>query len=101
MESGNVKQGFELSDHILKGEVHIGGQEHFYLETQSFLAVPKNEDREMEMFVATQNPTEMQVPIIRQEIKLQHEASKKIKYQMLLNDRSYFSVMCLIDFSLN
>ena len=46
---------------MIEGEVHIGGQEHFYLETNATLAVPKNEDGEMELFVSTQNPTETQV----------------------------------------
>ena len=36
-------------------------QEHFYLETQVTIAVPKGEDGEMELFVSTQNPTLTQV----------------------------------------
>ena len=36
-------------------------QEHFYLETQATVAVPKGEDNEMELFVSTQNPTYTQV----------------------------------------
>ena len=36
-------------------------QEHFYLETQATVAVPKGEDGEMELFVSTQNPTLTQV----------------------------------------
>lgn len=36
-------------------------QEHFYLETQATIAVPKGEDGEMELFVSTQNPTLTQV----------------------------------------
>ena len=46
---------------MVEGECHIGGQEHFYLETQASVAVPKGEDGELEMFVSTQNPTETQV----------------------------------------
>ena len=38
-------------------------QEHFYLETQTTIAVPKGEDGEMELFVSTQNPTLTQVRI--------------------------------------
>lgn len=37
-------------------------QEHFYLETQVTVAVPKGEDGEMELFVSTQNPKLTQVP---------------------------------------
>ena len=61
MCTGDIEKGFEQADHVIEGEVHIGGQEHFYLETHATLAVPKNEDGEMELFVSTQNPTETQV----------------------------------------
>uniref|UniRef100_A0A663MG09 Xanthine dehydrogenase n=1 Tax=Athene cunicularia TaxID=194338 RepID=A0A663MG09_ATHCN len=55
INKGDVKKGFEESDHILEGEMYLGGQEHFYLETHCTLAVPKGEDGEMELFVSTQN----------------------------------------------
>uniref|UniRef100_A0A8C3PWL7 Xanthine dehydrogenase/oxidase n=1 Tax=Chrysolophus pictus TaxID=9089 RepID=A0A8C3PWL7_CHRPC len=55
IKKGDVKKGFEESDHVLEGEMYIGGQEHFYLETHCTLAVPKGEDGEMELFVSTQN----------------------------------------------
>ncbi|GAB0187485.1 xanthine dehydrogenase/oxidase [Grus japonensis] len=55
INKGDVKKGFEESDHILEGEMYIGGQEHFYLETHCTVAVPKGEDGEMELFVSTQN----------------------------------------------
>ncbi|XP_053917784.1 xanthine dehydrogenase/oxidase isoform X2 [Cuculus canorus] len=57
---GDVKKGFEESDHILEGEMYLGGQEHFYLETHCTVAVPKGEDGEMELFVSTQNPAKTQ-----------------------------------------
>lgn len=41
--------------------MHIGGQEHFYLETNVTVAVPRGEDNEMELFTSTQNPSEAQV----------------------------------------
>lgn len=43
------------------GEIHIGGQEHFYMETQSVLAIPKGEDKEMDVYVSTQHPAFIQV----------------------------------------
>ncbi|KFR05533.1 Xanthine dehydrogenase/oxidase [Nipponia nippon] len=55
INKGDVKKGFEESDHILEGEMYLGGQEHFYLETHCTVAVPKGEDGEMELFVSTQN----------------------------------------------
>uniref|UniRef100_A0A8C2TQH3 xanthine dehydrogenase n=1 Tax=Coturnix japonica TaxID=93934 RepID=A0A8C2TQH3_COTJA len=60
IKKGDVKKGFEESDHILEGEMYLGGQEHFYLETHCTLAVPKGEDGEMELFVSTQNLTKTQ-----------------------------------------
>nr|XP_015199707.1 PREDICTED: xanthine dehydrogenase/oxidase [Lepisosteus oculatus] len=54
IERGNINQGFQEADQILEGQMHIGGQEHFYMETHCSLAVPKGEDGEMELFVSTQ-----------------------------------------------
>jgi xanthine dehydrogenase/oxidase len=56
-----VEAAFKSADHIVTGEVRLGGQEHFYLETHCTIAVPKGEDNEMEIFCSTQNPTEAQV----------------------------------------
>ncbi|XP_073527921.1 xanthine dehydrogenase/oxidase isoform X2 [Phyllobates terribilis] len=60
IENGNIEKGFQEADHTVEGEIYIGGQEHFYLETNCCIAVPKGEDGEMEMFVSTQNTTETQ-----------------------------------------
>lgn len=38
-------------------------QEHFYLETQVTIAVPKGEAGEMELFVSTQNQSKTQVGV--------------------------------------
>uniref|UniRef100_A0A8D2KYG3 FAD-binding PCMH-type domain-containing protein n=1 Tax=Varanus komodoensis TaxID=61221 RepID=A0A8D2KYG3_VARKO len=56
LELGNVQDGFDTVDHILEGEIHIGGQEHFYMEPQSVLVVPKGEDKEIDIYVSSQNP---------------------------------------------
>lgn len=37
------------------------GQEHFYMETQTILAVPRAEDKEMVLHLGTQFPTHVQV----------------------------------------
>ncbi|KAM9628834.1 LOW QUALITY PROTEIN: aldehyde oxidase 2-like [Morphnus guianensis] len=42
------------------GELHMGGQEHFYLETNSVLVIPRVEDKEMDMYVSTQHATDVQ-----------------------------------------
>ena len=43
----------------LQGSLHIGGQEHFYLETQVSSVMP-TEDGGMIVYTSTQNPTEVQ-----------------------------------------
>uniref|UniRef100_A0A8C7F7H4 Xanthine dehydrogenase n=1 Tax=Oncorhynchus kisutch TaxID=8019 RepID=A0A8C7F7H4_ONCKI len=60
IQRGDLDQGFTQADHILEGEMHMGGQEHFYLETNVTVAVPKGEDGEMELFVSTQSATKTQ-----------------------------------------
>ncbi|CAN9498296.1 unnamed protein product [Ophioblennius macclurei] len=59
IQQGDLESGFKQADHILEGELHIGGQEHFYLETNVTLAVPR-EDGEMELFVSTQSASKTQ-----------------------------------------
>lgn len=57
---GDVDKAFEESDHVFSGIARMGGQEHFYLETNACVAIPKPEDGEMEIWASTQNPTETQ-----------------------------------------
>ena len=59
IECGDTEAAFKSADHVFTGETRIGGQEHFYLETQACVCVPKPEDGEMEIFSSTQNPTEV------------------------------------------
>lgn len=60
IKKGDTEKAFAEADHVFTGTVRMGGQEHFYLETQACLAVPKPEDGEMEIFSSTQNPAETQ-----------------------------------------
>ncbi|KAM5153274.1 aldehyde oxidase 1-like [Mantella aurantiaca] len=60
LDYGNVDEAFKTVDNILEGEIHIGGQEHFYMETQSIRVIPKTENQEIEIYAATQDPTYMQ-----------------------------------------
>lgn len=58
IKKGNSEGAFQSADHVFSGVVRIGGQEHFYLETNACVAIPKPEDGEMEIWSSTQNPTE-------------------------------------------
>ncbi|PWZ00249.1 putative xanthine dehydrogenase [Testicularia cyperi] len=55
------EEGWAQYDHVLEGETRMGGQEHFYLETNACLVVPGKEDSEIEVLSSTQNPSETQV----------------------------------------
>jgi xanthine dehydrogenase/oxidase len=60
IKKGDTEKAFAEADHVFTGTARMGGQEHFYLETQACVAVPKPEDGEMEIFSSTQNPAETQ-----------------------------------------
>lgn len=58
-QRGDADAALARAAHRIQGEFHIGGQEHFYLETQVALVIP-GEDRALQVFSSTQNPTEVQ-----------------------------------------
>jgi xanthine dehydrogenase large subunit len=60
IEYGNIEQGFNDSDHVINSTLNVGGQEHWYLETHSSIAVPGEGD-EMTVYSSSQNPTETQI----------------------------------------
>ncbi|XP_064182719.1 aldehyde oxidase 6 isoform X2 [Anguilla rostrata] len=56
IERGCVTEAFGKADQVHKGQIHLGGQEHFYMETQSVLVVPSGEEKEMKVYLSTQYP---------------------------------------------
>lgn len=56
---GDSASALRDAPHRLQGTLHIGGQEHFYLETQISSVMP-TEDGGMIVYCSTQNPTEVQ-----------------------------------------
>ncbi|MBB2497261.1 xanthine dehydrogenase molybdopterin binding subunit [Aquipseudomonas ullengensis] len=56
---GDAPAALASAPHRLQGQLHIGGQEHFYLETQVSSVLP-TEDGGMLVYCSTQNPTEVQ-----------------------------------------
>lgn len=56
---GDADTALASAPHRLQGSLHIGGQEHFYLETQISSVMP-TEDGGMIVYCSTQNPTEVQ-----------------------------------------
>jgi xanthine dehydrogenase/oxidase len=59
IKCGDIEDGKQKSDFIVEGRCNIGGQEHFYLETNATYAVP-GENGALEIFSSTQNPTKTQ-----------------------------------------
>jgi xanthine dehydrogenase/oxidase len=52
---GNMDDTFAKCDRIFEGTTRIGGQEHFYLETNACLVIPGGEDGFMEVWSSTQH----------------------------------------------
>ncbi|KAF2133020.1 xanthine dehydrogenase/oxidase [Dothidotthia symphoricarpi CBS 119687] len=55
-----MEEAFAQCDKIFEGVTRMGGQEHFYLETNAALSVPSGEDGAMEVWSSTQNTMETQ-----------------------------------------
>lgn len=59
LERGEIAPAFEVAPHRIKGRVHVGGQDHMYLEGQIAFAMP-GEDDDIIMHCSTQHPSEVQ-----------------------------------------
>ena len=59
IETGDVEAAFKDAPHMIEGESSIGGQEHFYLESQSVMVYP-GEGAEVVVHSSTQHPSEVQ-----------------------------------------
>ena len=62
IECGNCNEAFNTSENIIEGTLDVGGQEHWYLETQVCLSIP-GEENEITAYSSTQNPSETQLLI--------------------------------------
>lgn len=58
IKKGDPEEAFKNCDYTFTGIARMGGQEHFYLETNACIAIPKPEDGEMEIYSSTQNCNE-------------------------------------------
>ncbi|HEY5598823.1 MAG TPA: xanthine dehydrogenase molybdopterin binding subunit, partial [Kiloniellales bacterium] len=59
---GDVGAVLEEAPRRMAGRMHIGGQDHFYLEGQVAMALP-GEDDEVTIYASTQHPTEIQLMV--------------------------------------
>lgn len=62
IKRGNAPLAMEKAAHVLSGILNTGAQEHWYLETQTAMAVP-GEGVEMKVFASSQNPSETQAVV--------------------------------------
>lgn len=62
IERGNITETIKKAEYSFKNSIKIGGQEHWYLETQSSYCI-NGEDGEMIIYTSSQNPTETQIII--------------------------------------
>ncbi|MEW5318751.1 MAG: hypothetical protein WDW38_009946 [Sanguina aurantia] len=59
IECGDVDTAMAACDHVIEGTYKVGGQEHFYLETQVCCVIPGEHD-ELTLFSSTQAPAKHQ-----------------------------------------
>ena len=63
--TGDPEAAFQTCFKVIEGEMSVGGQEHFYMETMNTIAVPSKEDGEMIIIASNQNPTDAQQQVAR------------------------------------
>ncbi len=59
LKRGNVAAAIVNSPRRIKGQMRVGGQDHFYLEGHIAMAVP-GEDQDVTVYSSTQHPSEVQ-----------------------------------------
>jgi len=59
LKRGDAANAIAKAPRRLKGQMRIGGQDHFYLESQIAMAVP-GEDQDVTIYSSTQHPSEVQ-----------------------------------------
>ena len=62
IERGSLDEGFTTADQTIEGFLDIGGQEHFYLESQVAIVIP-GESGQMTVHSSTQHPSEVQMMV--------------------------------------
>ena len=59
LQRGDAATALEAAPRRIRGEMRVGGQDHFYLEGHIAMAIP-GEDDEVTVFSSTQHPSEVQ-----------------------------------------
>lgn len=59
MEIGDPESAIAAATHTVTGELRCGGQDHFYLESNIAMVVPRD-DGDLDVYSSTQHPSEVQ-----------------------------------------
>lgn len=78
MQRGDSSAALEKAANRLQGEVRTGGQEHFYLEGQVSMALPR-EDGDMLILTSSQHPSEVQHLIARSLGRLDNSVTVEVR----------------------
>lgn len=65
LRNGDVAVSLSSCENVIEGEMRTGAQEHFYLETNATIAIPKGEHGEIELISSTQNPKATQMAVAK------------------------------------
>eukprot|EP00727_Mastigamoeba_balamuthi_P007120 m51a1_g3028 xanthine dehydrogenase/oxidase, putative (1187) ;mRNA; f:893905-899128 len=60
LSRGDVENGFSQSTVVLEGSVTAGSQIHYYMETQTCVAIPDKDDQKLKILTGTQWPSGVQ-----------------------------------------
>jgi len=77
-ERGEVADEIARAPRQVSGEIRVGGQEHFYLESQVALAVP-GENGDMLVYSSTQHPSEVQHVVAHMLGRHQHAVTVEVR----------------------
>ena len=55
----------QTAHNVVEGTTRSGGQEHFYLETNATIAIPKTENEEMELITTSQAIVKLKCLLLR------------------------------------
>ncbi len=75
---GDPERAIQAAAHQLEGKFHCGGQDHFYLEGQAAMAVPK-EGGDLVIYSSTQHPSEVQLLVAEVLNKPRHSITVEVR----------------------
>jgi xanthine dehydrogenase large subunit len=78
LQRGDSQSALSTAPNRLQGEIHTGGQDHFYLEGQVSMALPQ-EDGDMLVLTSSQHPSEVQQLVARNLGKTENAVTVEVR----------------------